>query len=143
VNWQANLVELARYSLLYHHTDLERSGRHRSDNIRLGDRMELDADPVPLPQICRNHWQDDVCGNFAARDAEDRPAACRLAPHRGCSFLGEAKEACTLAEQNRACVGERGMFRRPVEEALPELVFQPTHGLADGWLRAIELRGGA
>ena len=82
-------------------------------------------------------------GRFVGADEHAAaPQVAQLA-HRRLGLLGEPHEPLPVVLQHAAGVGQRAALRRPVEQLLAEIVFEPPHGLADGRLGAVHLGRGA
>ncbi len=63
--------------------------------------------------------------------------------HRRFGFLGQTHEPLAVILKDLAGIGERATLGRTVEELFPQIGFEASDGLTDGWLRAMDLGGGA
>jgi hypothetical protein len=119
-------------ALLHLHRDLpRRHAAHVDRNVR-----------IPAAEH-HDERQERVHGRLVGAD-EHAPAAqvAQLADGR-LGFLGQPDEAMAVVLKRASRFGQRAVLRRPVEELLAQLQFEPANGLTHGGLRAMHLRGGA
>ena len=86
--------------------------------------------------------QQRVHGGFVGPD--DDPSAPHLLQllHRGLGLAGEAEQALRVILEQAPRLGQRAVPGRPVEQALAQLVLDPSDRLADGGLGPVEPPGG-
>ncbi len=82
-------------------------------------------------------------GRFVGADQDAPAAQIAQFAHRRLRLLGQADQPLPVVLQDASGIGQRAALRRPVEQLLAEIDFEPADGLADGRLGAVHLGGRA
>ena len=80
-------------------------------------------------------------GRLVGADEHASPAQIAQLAHGRLGLFREAYEPLAVVLQNLSGVGERAGLRRPIEELLAEIEFEPSHGLTDCRLRPVHFGG--
>ena len=122
-------------------TEIEAAFEQLGRNLPRRHAPDLDARLRVLPRKRLEQGQQGVNRRLVGANHDASPAHLLQLAYGRFRLRREPEEPRGVLPQENARLGQRAVSGRPVEELVPELVFQPPDGLADSRLRAVESLG--
>ena len=118
--------------------EVEAALQHLDADLPRGHAADVDLDARELPAEVLEERQQDVDRRFVGADQHAPPLQIAQVADRGIRLLRQPHQPLRVVEEHASGLGELAVLRRPVEQALAEVVLETLDGLADGRLRPVQ-----
>ena len=134
---ERNRLDAAIRGLEREHAEIERPVQDRAGYLPRRDPADVDEDVRMQDGKTLDVREQAVDGRFVRADDDPAPAHLLKLLDRGLRFARETEQPLRVVLQQASCFRQRAVARRPIEQALAELVLDPADRLADRRLRAV------